>query len=126
MPRGTKNPRAAAPELPGTLQRSERHAQDIWMKAHDSAVETYGEGRRAHMVAYAALKHSYEKRGDRWVPRAEKGPSDPQTARGPTSKPSSTSPRRAPTAGGEAAREGGRARREYAREHWRRILRGGW
>ncbi len=46
------------------------------MKAHDSAVQTYGEGRRAHMTAFAALKHSFEKVGDHWEPKSEKGPSD--------------------------------------------------
>lgn len=55
--------------IPSTILRSDKHAQHIWKKAHDSAVKTYGEGGRAHRVAYAALKHRYEKRGDRWVPR---------------------------------------------------------
>jgi hypothetical protein len=32
--------------------------------AIDSAVKTYGEGAAAHRVAYAALKHQYEKKGD--------------------------------------------------------------
>ena len=45
-------------------------------------METYGEGERAHRTAYAALKHSFEKKGDRWVAKKEKGPSDPQAARG--------------------------------------------
>lgn len=44
-----------------TVRRSSRHAQDTWVKAHDSAIETYGEGERAHRTAFAALKHSYEK-----------------------------------------------------------------
>ena len=48
-------------------------------KTHDGAVETYGEGERAHRVAYASLKHSFEKRGDRWVPKKQKGPSDPRS-----------------------------------------------
>jgi cation transport regulator ChaB len=65
-------------ELPGTLQRSTKKAQRTWAKAHDSAVESYGEGERAHRVAYSALKHSFEKRGDRWEPKDEKGPSDPR------------------------------------------------
>ena len=65
-------------ELPGTLQRSPKKAQRTWAKAHDSAVESYGEGERAHRVAYSALKHSFEKRGDRWEPKDEKGPSDPR------------------------------------------------
>ena len=69
-------------ELPSTLERSSGKAQRTWIKAHDSAVETYGEGERAHRTAYAALKHSFEKKGDRWVAKKEKGPSDPQAARG--------------------------------------------
>lgn len=64
-------------ELPDTLRRSPKKAQDTWVKAHDSAVESYGEGRRAHQTAFAALKHSFEKVGDRWEPKREKGPSDP-------------------------------------------------
>ncbi|HLU71699.1 MAG TPA: ChaB family protein [Nonomuraea sp.] len=66
----------AREELPSTIRRSPKKAQDTWSKAHDSAVETYGEGRRAHMTAFAALKHSFEKVGDHWEPKAEKGPSD--------------------------------------------------
>lgn len=66
----------ARDELPSTIRRSPKKAQDTWMKAHDSAVETYGEGRRAHMTAFAALKHSFEKVGDHWEPKARKGPSD--------------------------------------------------
>ena len=65
-------------ELPSTLQRSSAKAQRTWAEAHDSAVETYGEGQRAHRTAYAALKHSFEKRGDHWEPKDVKGPSDPQ------------------------------------------------
>lgn len=68
-------------DLPSTLQRSDDKAQRTWAKTHDSAVETYGEGERAHRTAFAALKHSYEKVGDRWEPKAEKGPSDEQAAR---------------------------------------------
>ncbi|MGP3969922.1 ChaB family protein [Streptomyces sp. 6N223] len=70
-------------ELPSTLERSPAEAQRTWIKAHDSAVKQYGEGERAHRVAYGALKHTYEKVGDRWE-RKEKGrkaPSDPQSAR---------------------------------------------
>ena len=72
----------ARKELPTTLRRSEQHAQDIWSETHDSAVETYGEGERSHRTAFAALKHSYEKVGDHWEPKAKKGPSDEQAARG--------------------------------------------
>ncbi|GAA1771317.1 MULTISPECIES: ChaB family protein [Streptomonospora] len=70
----------AREELPDTLRRSPRGAQETWIKAHDSAVDTYGEGERAHRVAYAALKHQYEKVGDRWKPKESKGPSDKQAA----------------------------------------------
>ena len=31
-------------ELPSTVQRSSDKAQRTWIKAHDSAVESYGEG----------------------------------------------------------------------------------
>lgn len=98
--------------IPKTILRSDKHAQEIWKKAHDSAVETYGEGGRAHRVAYAALKHQYEKKGDRWVKKAEKGPSDPQAARGPTTRPRSTDEPRAPTAGGKVAKTEKEARRK--------------
>lgn len=70
-------------DLPRTLQRSEKGARETFTKAHDRAAETYGDGRRAHQTAYAALKHSYEKRGDRWVAKDEKGPSDPRAAASP-------------------------------------------
>ena len=66
----------AEEELPSTLKRSDKHAQETWSKTHDSAVESYGEGERAHRTAFAALKHSYEKVGDHWEPKEEKGPSD--------------------------------------------------
>ncbi len=69
-------------ELPSTIQRSPAKAQRTWIKAHDSAVETYGEGRRAHQTAFAALKHQFEKVGDHWEPKDGKGPSDEQAKRG--------------------------------------------
>lgn len=69
-------------ELPDTLERSPDKAQRTWIKAHDSAVETYGEGERAHRTAFSALKHSFEKVGDRWKAKRKKGPSDPQAAKG--------------------------------------------
>jgi cation transport regulator ChaB len=73
----------AREELPSTLQRSPAGAQRTWIKAHDSAVDEYGEGERSHRVAYGALKHKYEKVGDHWErkERGRKGPSDPQSGR---------------------------------------------
>jgi cation transport regulator ChaB len=72
----------AKDELPATLKRSPAKAQETWSKTHDAAVETYGEGERAHRTAFSSLKHSFEKVGDHWEPKAEKGPSDPQAAKG--------------------------------------------
>lgn len=68
-------------ELPSTLERSSEKAQRTWIKAHDAAVEEYGEGERAHRTAFSALKHSFEKIGDHWEAKAEKGPSDQQAER---------------------------------------------
>ncbi|MDP9418442.1 MAG: ChaB family protein [Actinomycetota bacterium] len=71
-------------ELPSTLRRSPKKAQETWVKTHDSAVDTYGEGERAHRTAFAAVKHTFEKVGDHWEPKegGKKGPSDSQAARG--------------------------------------------
>jgi hypothetical protein len=71
----------AKKELPDTLKRSSKKAQRTWMATHDSAIESYGEGERAHRTAMASVKYSFEKVGDRWVEKDEKGPSDPQAAR---------------------------------------------
>jgi hypothetical protein len=81
----------ARDEMPATLKRSPAKAQRTWAKTHDAAVETYGEGERAHRTAFSSLKHSFEKVGDRWQPKKEKGPSDPHAAKS-----------------GKAARKGGR------------------
>ncbi len=80
----------ARKELPSTLKRSDEHAQETWREAHDSAVETYGEGERAHRTAFAALKHSYEKVGGHWEPKEKKGPSDRQAERGHNQRPAKT------------------------------------
>ena len=69
-------------ELPSTLQKSPAKAQRTFAKVHDAAAEQYGEGERAHRVAYDALKHSFEKVGDHWEPKAQKGPSDSRARSG--------------------------------------------
>ncbi|MFD0785279.1 ChaB family protein [Micromonospora azadirachtae] len=79
--------------LPSTLRRSPAKAQRTWEKTHDSAVETYGEGERAHRTAFAAVKNEFEKVGDHWQSKGRKGPSDRQAAAGGPE-------RRAPIAGG--------------------------
>ncbi len=68
-------------ELPSTLARSPEKAQHTWVETHDSAVEEYGEGERAHRTAFAAVKHSFEKVGDHWEAKDSKGPSDAQAAK---------------------------------------------
>lgn len=56
-------------ELPGTLRRSSKEAQETFAKTHDNAAEEYGEGERAYRTAWASLKRSFRKSGDRWVRR---------------------------------------------------------
>ena len=85
-------------DLPGTLKRSPRKAQRTYAKALDSAHEQYeGDEERAHRVAFSAVKHSFEKEGDHWQPKAEKGPSDPQAAKSGAAARNS----RTPTGGGK-------------------------
>jgi cation transport regulator ChaB len=80
----------ARQDLPSTLRRSSAKAQETWIKTHDSAVGEYGEGQRAHRVAFAALKHSFEKVGDHWEEKGHRGPSDAQAARSVRDKPVAT------------------------------------
>ncbi|SKD96743.1 ChaB family protein [Mycobacteroides abscessus] len=82
MPKTTSKGRAKQSELPDTLRKSSDKAQRTFAKAHDSAVKTYGEGQHAHRVAYAALKHSFEKVGDHWEEKETRGPSDERARSG--------------------------------------------
>lgn len=66
-------------KTPRTIKRSPEKAQRTYEKTLEHAEKTYGRGESAHRVAYAALKHSYEKVGDRWEPKEKKGPSDPRS-----------------------------------------------
>ncbi len=72
--------------MPDTLRRSPKKAQRTWMETHDSAVDEYGEGERAHRTAYGALKHSFEKVGDHWEPKDHKGPSDERSKQSTSGK----------------------------------------
>jgi ChaB/Rho termination factor, N-terminal domain len=87
----------ARKDMPSTLRRSPAKAQETWGKTHDSAVEEYGEGERAHRTAFASLKHSFEKVGDHWEQKegGKKGPSDRQAAKG-----GAAARRGGPTSGG--------------------------
>lgn len=82
MPKTGKGGQAKESELPSTLKKSPEKAQRTFAKAHDAAAEQYGEGERAHRVAYSAVKHSFEKVGDRWEAKDEKGPSDERARSG--------------------------------------------
>lgn len=106
--------------IPSTILQSDKHAQHIWKKTHDSAVKTYGEGGRAHRVAYAALKHEYKKQGDKWVPKGWKGPSDPQAAQGIRAKPKPTARGKVARSEKEARAKAKEAGQEYARSYRRR------
>jgi cation transport regulator len=71
-------PYARNADLPGSIRRVlPTRAQTLYRKAFNGAWEEYelpskrrgGASREetAHRVAWAAVKRSYEKRGDRWV-----------------------------------------------------------
>ena len=82
MPKTTKSGEPKQDEIPSTLQRSDEKAQRTFAKAHDSAADEYGDEQRANRVAWSAVKHSYEKVGDHWEAKDEKGPSDAQAEGG--------------------------------------------
>ena len=86
MPKMAKGEKVRRSELPETLKRSGAKAQRTFAKTHDAAVERYGEGERAHRTAMASLKHTHEKRGDRWVPKDRPGPSDPRSRKSTAQK----------------------------------------
>ncbi len=77
-------PKDRKEDLPGTIQRSPAKAQRTFAKTLESAHEQYDSEERAHRTAFAAVKHSFEKVGDHWEPKDEKGPSDERARRGGT------------------------------------------
>ena len=84
MPKTKKDGQPKQSELPSTIRRSGKKAQRTFAKAHDSALEEYGDEERANRVAYAALKHTHEKVGDHWErkDKGRKGPSDKKAEAG--------------------------------------------
>jgi cation transport regulator ChaB len=69
--------------LPSTLERSPKKAQDTYEATLESAERTYrGDEERAHRVAWASVKHSFEKSGNHWEPKDQRGPSDPRAEQG--------------------------------------------
>ncbi len=75
-------PKDSKEDLPGTIQRSPAKAQRTYEKTLESAHDQYDSEEQAHRTAYAALKHSFEKVGDHWERKDEKGPSDERAKRG--------------------------------------------
>lgn len=67
------------PRMPRTLKRSSERAQHLYATVLENAEKQYGPGERASRTAMAALKHSFEKVGDRWVAKRRRGPSDPRS-----------------------------------------------
>ena len=82
MPKVTKSGDAKKSELPSTLKKSDAKAQRTFAKTYDAAAEQYGEGERAYRTAFDALKHSYEKVGDHWEKKSQRGPSDDRAESG--------------------------------------------
>jgi anti-anti-sigma factor len=68
-PKTSRGSLAPAGELPGTLKRSPEEAQQTFTRALTSAVTVHGEGDQAFRAAYAEFKHTFEKRGDHWIPK---------------------------------------------------------
>ncbi len=67
--------------LPSTLKRSPKKAQETYIHTLEAAEEAHGNGEAAHRIAFGSLKHSFEKVGDHWEPKDERGPSDDQDAK---------------------------------------------
>jgi cation transport regulator ChaB len=82
MPKTTKTGQAKHSKLPSTLKKSPAKAQRTFAKVHDAAADQYGEGERAYRAAFSAVKHGFEKVGDHWETKDEKGPSDDRAESG--------------------------------------------
>ena len=50
-----------ASELPGTLRRSCREAQETFIRARDRAVEIYVEGDQAYRAAFAVVPRRWQR-----------------------------------------------------------------
>ncbi|WP_290498903.1 ChaB family protein [Kocuria sp. UBA5001] len=82
MPKAKKNGHAIQDEIPSTLRRSDEKAQDTFAQTYDAAQDEYDDDARAARTAWAAVKHTHEKVGDRWEPKEENGPSDVSAEKG--------------------------------------------
>lgn len=86
MPKANKDGRAIQDEIPSTLQRSDKKAQDTFAQTYDSAKDEYDSSSRAARTAWSAVKHTHEKVGDHWEPKDESGPSDDRAEKGGLNK----------------------------------------
>ena len=65
-------PYADNADLPASVRlHLPAHAQTIFRAAFNHAMDTYGDEARAFRIAWAAVKHRYEKRGSLWVEKAD-------------------------------------------------------
>ena len=69
VPKSSRHSLPPAGELPGTLKRSSKDAQQTFTRALTRAVQAYGGGDQAVRAAYAGFKRRFEKRGDHWIPK---------------------------------------------------------
>jgi hypothetical protein len=83
LPKNRRRDLAPPGELPATLKRSSREAQEAFTEARDSAVQAYGEGDQADRAAYAEFKRGFEKRGDHWIPKQPARPAEGSHDEGP-------------------------------------------
>jgi anti-sigma B factor antagonist len=60
---------APAGQLPGTIERSSKEAQESFTRALTRAVQSHGQGDQAVRAAYAEFKRTFEKCGDHWIPK---------------------------------------------------------
>lgn len=82
MPKTTKSGKPIEDELPSPVQRSSTRAQETFAKTYHSAMEQYDDEGRANATAYASLKRTHERVGDKWVAKKESGPSDERAEEG--------------------------------------------
>jgi anti-sigma B factor antagonist len=68
-PRTSQASMAPDGQLPSTLKRSSKEAQQTFTRALASAVQAHGEGDEAFRAAYVEFKRTFEKCGDRWIPK---------------------------------------------------------
>ena len=69
-----------ATEMPSTLRRSSEKPQRTWAKAHTTRSRRTVKESGPTVAPSRRSNISFEKKGDRWVAKDQKGPSDPRSA----------------------------------------------